>query len=203
VTAPRIALLHSTPAVVPTFDAAARALGVEVAHTVRDDLLLAAEAAGGLTPEIRARTAEALRALAPTADAVLLTCSTLGPAVEGTAAIRVDAALARSARDRGGRCVVLCAVETTLVPTGAIFAAEGVEGAELRLVEGAWAAFRADDTARYHALVRAVADAALAEGATCVALAQASMAGAAEGGGPRILTSPVAGLRAAAGLAAA
>ncbi len=93
---------------------------------------------------------------------------------------------------------MLRAVETTLGPTGDIFRAEGVEGAELRIVERAWAAFRAGDIARYHALVRAAADAALAEGADCVALAQASMAGAGSGE-PRILTSPWAGLRAAAG----
>jgi len=196
-----IACLHTTPAVITTFDAAARALGVSVTHTVRDELLREAEAAGGLTPEIGSRTAAALGALAAGADAVLLTCSTLGPAVAGTAALRVDAALAREARARGGRCVVLAAVETTLGPTRGVFEAEGVEGFELRLVEGAWAAFRADDTQRYHALIRAAADAALAEGAACVALAQASMAGAAEGEA-RILSSPLAGLRAAAGLRA-
>lgn len=192
-----IALLHSTPAVVPTFDAAAKALGVAVTHAVRDELLREAEAAGGLTDAIRARTAEALRALAPGADAVLLTCSTLGPAVAGTGALRVDAALAREAKARGGRCAVLCAVETTLGPTREIFAAEGVADFDLRLVEGAWAAFRAGEPDRYRALIRAAAEAALAEGAGCVALAQASMAGAA-GGHPDILASPEAGLRAAA-----
>ncbi len=201
----RIALPHSTQAVVPAFDTAARALGVAVAHTVRDDLLLTAEAAGEVTAEIRARTSEAPSALAPAADAVRLTRSTLGPAVEGTGAIRVGAALACAVLARkpgagGGRRVALCAAATTPSPARGIFVEAGAADAAIRLVPGAWAAFRAGGTARYHAPARAATDQALEVGAACVALAQASMAGAAAGD-RRILASPEAGPRAAAGLA--
>ncbi|MBY0338461.1 MAG: hypothetical protein K2X11_17745, partial [Acetobacteraceae bacterium] len=91
------------------------------------------------------------------------------------------------------------AVETTLGPTGALFAAAAERhGAttDLQLVPGAWAAFRAGDIARYRAMIRAAAEAALAAGADRVALAQVSMTGS-EAGNPRILSGPATALRAA------
>ena len=65
------------------------------------------------------------------------------------------------------------------------------------LVDAAWAAFRGGDTNGYFRLIADAADRAYAEGAAVVALAQASMAGAAvltREGTP--LTSPAAGLAA-------
>jgi hypothetical protein len=200
-----IACLHTAAGNLAVFDAACPP-GAKLTHTLREDLLKDAEAAGGLTPEIAARTARALEALAtPGVDAVLLTCSTVGPgAAEARAPIpvlRVDAALADTATKGGGKVVVLCAVETTVEPTRAIFAeAAARHGATLdvRLVPGAWAAFRAGDPARYHAIVAEAADAAFAEGAQEVALAQASMSGAvALAKGRKPLASPPVGLAAA------
>jgi len=209
----RIACLHTADSNVAVFEAARAALGADVAltHTVRPDLLAAAEAAGGLTSEIARRTADALRDLRAGADVVLLTCSTLGAAVDdpalhdmpldGPPLLRVDAALARAAVQNGGRVVALVAVETTVQPTRAIFeAAAEATGAtvEIRLVPDAWAAFKAGDHGRYLELIARAADGALREGATRVALAQASMAGAAQRTTalPRPLTSPAAGLEA-------
>ncbi|NKC33057.1 Asp/Glu racemase [Falsiroseomonas selenitidurans] len=193
----RIACLHTAASNIALFDAACPP-GVALTHAVRADLLAEAEALGGLTDAIAVRTAEAVEALAaPGIEAVLLTCSTLGPALaQARAAIpllRADAALAEAARRGGGRVVALCAVETTLAPTAALFGA----ACETRLVPGAWAAFRAGDAAGYARMVAAAADAAFAEGADCVALAQASMAPAAalcRRGPP--LTSPAASLAA-------
>jgi hypothetical protein len=173
-------------------------------------LLKDAEAAGGLTDAIADRTARALEALAtPGVDAVLLTCSTVGPgAALARAAIlvlRVDAALAETATQGGGKVMVLCAVETMVEPTRKIFAeAAARHGAtlEVRLVPGARAAFRAGDPAGYHAIVAAAAEAAFAEGAAQVALAQASMSGAvALAKGRKPLASPPAGLAAALAVA--
>ena len=204
-----IACLHTTTGNVAVFDAA-RPPGATLTHTVREDLLKDAEAAGGLTDAIADRTAGALEALAAQgADAVLLTCSTVGPGAARARAkvpvLRVDAALAEEATKGGGRVVVLCAVETTVEPTRAIFAeAAARHGAtlEVRLVPGAWAAFRGGDPARYHAIIAEAAEAAFAEGAAQVALAQASMAGAvALAKGRKPLASPPVGL--AAALAAA
>lgn len=205
----RIACLHTIDSNVPVFEAARAALGlsVELHHQVRDDLLKNAERAGGLTPAIAAEAAEVLTALGAGADAVLLTCSTLGPSIAGVAqaigkpVLRVDGALAEAAVRKGGRVVVLCAVETTIEPTRALFAAAAEKtGAtiEMRLVPDAWPEFKAGRLERYFALVAAAADRAAAEpGVAAVALAQASMAGAAQKCRLKPLTSPAVGLAAA------
>jgi hypothetical protein len=200
-----IGLLHTAASNAPLFDAALERPEVELRHLIRPELLEAAEAAGGLTPAIAERTAAALRDAAQGAGAVLLTCSTLGPVAEEARlpvpVLRADAALAREAVAGGGRVAVLYAAPTTREATERLFlaAARGTGATiALRAVAGAWDAFRAGDTARYHALVAEAAEEALASGADRVALAQASMAGAAgrvRGGVP--LTSPAAGLRAA------
>ncbi len=200
-----IACLHTAAGNLAVFDAACPP-GAKLTHTLREDLLKDAEAAGGLTDAIADRTARALEALAtPGVDAVLLTCSTVGPGAARAKAtvpvLRVDAALADTATRGGGKVVVLCAVETTVEPTRAIFAeAAARHGATLdvRLVPGAWAAFRGGDTAGYHRIVAEASDAAYAEGARAVALAQASMTGAvALAKGPKPLASPPVGLAAA------
>lgn len=199
-----IACLHTAGSNVAVFDAACPP-GVTLRHTVDEALLRDAEAAGGLTEAIAARTARALEALADGADAVLLTCSTVGPGVALAQAavpvLRVDAALAEAATKGGGRVVVLCAVETTMEPSRKVFedpAARHGATLEVRLVPGAWAAFRGGDVAGYHRLVAEAAEAAFAEGAAEVALAQASMAGAvAMARGRKPLASPPAGLAAA------
>jgi Asp/Glu/hydantoin racemase len=201
-----IACMHTVGSLIPVFDAEAAKLGISLRHTLRDDLLREAERAGGLNDDIAARAAAELEKLAGGAEAVLLTCSTLGPAAARAQAavpvLRVDEALAKQAVKAGGRVVVLCAVTTTIEPSRELFerhaAATGAR-IEMRLVPDAWAAFRAGDRGRYCELIAAAADAAFAEGADVVALAQASMAEAAplaRNGTP--LTSPAAGLAAAA-----
>jgi hypothetical protein len=200
-----IACLHTAAGNLAVFDAACPP-GATLTHTLREDLLKDAEAAGGLTEEIADRTARALETLAtPGVDAVLLTCSTVGPGAARAAApvpvLRVDAALAEEATRGGGQVVVLCAVETTVEPTRAIFAeAAARNGATLdvRLVPGAWAAFRGGDPSRYHTIIAEAAEAAFAAGAAQVALAQASMTGAvALAKGRKPLASPPVGLAAA------
>ncbi len=83
----RIALLHTAESNVAVFETSCADLGfgtdVVLHHEVRPDLLADAEKAGGLTPEIAKRTQEALLAMRDGADAVVLTCSTLGPSVGG------------------------------------------------------------------------------------------------------------------------
>jgi Asp/Glu/Hydantoin racemase len=206
----KIACLHTAQSNIAVFEEAARELGLRggsLRHEVRPDLLLAAEDAGGLTPDLERETASILKLLGQEADAVVLTCSTLGPSVHGleesTAVpiIRADAALAEQALDAGGTTIALCAVETTLKPTMQLFAeAARRSGAsfEVRLVPGAWALFKAGKHDEYLSAIAKAADAAYNDGATTVALAQASMAAAAGlvQCGPKALTSPIAGLRA-------
>ncbi len=192
----RIACLHSAESNVAIFEAA-RPDGVRLSHAVRPDLLAAAEAEG-LTPGIAAATAEALGALAEGegTDAVLLTCSTLGPAAMAAGAIRADAALAEAAAAGGGTVEVLCAAPSTLTATAELFgAAAGRSGARvtIRLVPDAWRLFHAGDHAAYFERIARDAEASRA---AVVALAQASMAPAAGLTARPVLTCPQAALAA-------
>ncbi|MFS8044694.1 Asp/Glu racemase [Rhizobium sp. BR 314] len=182
-----IACLHTAESNIAIYETAARVLGLPdgtLRHHVRADLLLSAEAAGRLTEEISGETAALLWHLAEDADAVVLNCSTLGPAATkvapGAAApiIRADATLADEAVRAGGKIIVLCTVETTLAPTTALFeAAAKATGAEIevRLVPGAWALFRAGDLSGYLASIADAVKTAYCEGAVTIAFAQASM----------------------------
>lgn len=213
----QIACLHTAESNVAIFEAALHELGmserVALRHEVRQDLLADAEAQGGLTPELAIRARNALLGVCDGSDAVLLTCSTLGPAIEGLTGtrvpiMRVDEALAHEAVQNGGEVVVLCAVETTIIPTRSIFEqAASLTGAriDLRLVQGAWSAFKAGQQERYLGLIADAAEHAFLAGSATVALAQASMAGAAKliQADRNVLTSPAAGLLAAAKAAGA
>ena len=188
----KIACLHTAESNVAVFEAA-RPDGVSLSHAVRPDLLAAAEAEG-LTPAIAAATIEALGAM--DGDAVLLTCSTLGPAAGAAGAVRADAALADAAVATGGTVEVLCAAPSTLAATAELFgAAAGHTGARVvvRLVPGAWPLFHAGDHAGYAALIARDAETSRAD---VVALAQASMAPAARMTACPVLTCPQAALAA-------
>ena len=202
-----IGCLHTAATNVPPFDAIAAGIeGVELRHVVRPDLLAAALAAGEMTAETRAEAEVELRALAADCDAVLLTCSSIGRAVEGVQdeavpVIRVDAALAERAVADGGRVVVLYAAPSTAAPTGQLFAAAAAKtGAsiDMRMVPDAWTHFTSGDHEGYFALVAEATKAAYRDGADVVALAQVSMAGAGDKvrNGPAPLTSPAIGLQA-------
>ncbi len=207
----KVVCLHTAESNVQVFDDALRRsglIGVELRHAVRADLLAAAEQAGGLTPVISGQTSQVLRELCNGANAVLLTCSTLGPAAEAAAPnaavpiLRVDAALAADAVKDGGSVAVLCAIETTVEPTRLLFEREArATGARVvvHLVPGAWDVFKAGNCDLYFGMIARAADDAVGAGATQVALAQASMAEAADlaTSRPRPLTSPAAGLMAA------
>ena len=203
-----ISCLHSAQSNIAVFEAARRSLKLDrvmLKHRVRADLLAAAERAGRPTPEIIGQTVAELVAVAEGADGVLLTCSTLGPATLLATAelavpvLRVDEALAAEAVGSGGVVIVLCAASTTIGPTRTIFETAAMAtgaGIEIRLVQGAWDLFKAGRQQDYWQLIADAADAATTEGAPTVALAQASMAGAAALAEHPPLTSPAAGLAA-------
>ncbi|MFJ6438332.1 aspartate/glutamate racemase family protein [Streptomyces sp. NPDC091416] len=209
-----LALLHTSPVHVPVFDALrdAHHPGLVVRHLVYEDLL---DRAGVLGPEAVAGDVEALvnRAAAEGATAVLCTCSTIGGVAESVGArlgipvLRIDRPMAAAAV-RARRVTVLAAHHATLEPTRALIAEEaeraGERGLEVRtvLVDGAWARFEAGDHDGYLDLVAAAADAVTE--ADVIVLAQVSMAGAVTRSVTRIpvLSSPRAGLDAAAVAAA-
>lgn len=207
-----IACLHTAESNIAIYEAAAETLGLPAGtlrHHVRADLLLAAERVGRLTEEITAETAALLWHLAEDADAVVLNCSTLGPAVSTVAAgaaapiIRADATLADEAVKAGGKVIVLCTVETTIAPTSALFeAAARATRAEIevRLIPGAWAYFRAGDLSAYLTAIAEAVKAASREGPVTIAFAQASMTDAARllpEGAVQPMSGPTTALKAA------
>jgi len=206
----KIACLHTADSNIAVFNQAAALLDIPegvLQHHVHADLLAAVMQAGGLTEEITAETAAVLSVLQQQAQAVLLTCSSLGPALDGmtsqseTPLFRVDRALAQKTVRSGGDIVVLCTASSTLTPTRELFMEYAtLSGANLdvRLIDGAWALLHSGDMAQYlQTVANAVTD-IYQQGDATVALAQASMAPVARyfSTSRQPLTSPTAGLEA-------
>ncbi|BDI21470.1 aspartate/glutamate racemase family protein [Herbiconiux sp. L3-i23] len=213
---PRVGLLHTVPALAGSFDAMLNGSDAEIVHVV-DAGLLAAAIDHGVDDAVRAEVLRHLRFLANDgADAVLVTCSSIGEAVEAAAAqlsvpvIRVDEPMAHeavaivrgAAEGRVPRVAVLATLDATLGPTGrllerAVVEAGGGVDVQSSVVAEAASARAAGDQARHDALIRDAATAAAAS-ADVLVLAQASMAAAVadlELGVP-VLTSPEGGVAA-------
>ncbi|MFD4555053.1 aspartate/glutamate racemase family protein [Streptomyces sp. NPDC058469] len=188
-----LALLHTSPAHIPVFDALRDEdhQGLELRHFVDEELLARARREG---PEAVAGAVRDVleEAVAEGARAVLCTCSTIGGVAEiagarvGVPVLRGDRPMAAAAVAAGPRVVVAATLESTLEPTAALVEEEGrrigrgahepIARLEVRtlLVEGAWARFEAGDT---EGCARLVADAVDAvTGADAIILAQGSMA---------------------------
>ncbi|MFF2520827.1 aspartate/glutamate racemase family protein [Streptomyces liangshanensis] len=207
-----LALLHTSPAHVPVFDALRDSdhPGLVLRHVVAEELLGRARIEG---PEAVSDAVEAALedVVAEGAAAVLCTCSTLGEVAEkagralGVPVLRVDRPMAAAAAE-AGRVVVVATVESTLEPTLTLIREEAAgRPVDLRtvLVDGAWERFEAGDLDGYLDAVAAAVDAVVA--ADVIVLAQASMAGAADRATTTVpvLSSPRPGLNAAAVAAAA
>lgn len=183
-----LALIHTSATLVPVFAQLCKAKLPHAAtfNIVDDSLVRAIGAKGGITPDIAARVAGYIGSAASGgADFILVTCSSIGPAVEAAAAsvqvpvLRVDQPMADLAVRTGRRIGVIATLPTTLNPTAdlvrrrATFAGKTIELTS-RLCEGAFEALMAGDTAKHDTLVSA----ALRELSTqvdVIVLAQASM----------------------------
>lgn len=186
----RIACLHTAASNIDVFEQAANRLALQdgqLHHVVHPELLELAEQQGGITPEITSRTLRIIETLLDEADAVLVTCSTLGTiadAAQGGFAkpvLRTDRALAEQALQSGQSVTVLCTAPTTLQPTTDLFRATYAGSAispDIRLIDGAWNIFRAGDNETYNRMIADAADAAYIQGSQLVVLAQTSMADA-------------------------
>lgn len=212
-----IAFLHSSALHIGTFNALGAELAPELklAHTVREDLLVAAEKAGGLTPSIEIRAGEALLALAEGgAKVVVCTCSTLGPAAERVAddadipIMRIDRPMADDAVKMGKRIGVCGALESAmttamrLLEDSAMRAGRHCEFTPVHFAD-AWESFRAGRLGEYHAAI-AEGMSQAAESCDVLVLSQASMAPAAREAGDLgipVLSSPRSGFAAAARIA--
>ena len=198
-----VACLHTAASNLAVFDEAANSLAIpatRLSHIVMPHWLEEAEKSGGLTPELQARLAAFLRNLTPFFDAILITCSTLGPVAgdfpDGPCPVlRTDKLLADALHALPGKSVVLCAAPSTLAATTTLFCPPGLapqQQPEVRLIAGAWEAFKSGNQARYLSQIAEAAQHAYQQGAENVALAQVSMTPAVRNFPPprRPLTSP-------------
>lgn len=184
-----LAMIHTSPTLTPVFGALVAAAMPEVAvfHMVDESLIKDTIKAGRL----RGITIRRLLGLIESAekagaDAVMVTCSSIGPGVSlaqklfDTPVIRVDEAMAEKAVRMGRRIGVAATLKTTLEPTIALLREKAAEaGCEIEIVEslshGAFDAVLAGDTKTHD---RILSESLIRDmcGVDLVVLAQASMA---------------------------
>ncbi len=185
----RLGLLHTSATLVPLFQQLCRAKlpAVDTFNISDDSLIQDVIARGELTPKTARRVVDHIAsAEAAGADFILVTCSSIGPAVEAAAplisvpVLRVDQPMADKAVATGKRIGVIATLPTTLEPTADLIRRRAAQaGKEIdltsRLCEGAFDALMGGDAARHDAMV-AAALSDLAERVNVIVLAQASMA---------------------------
>jgi Asp/Glu/hydantoin racemase len=169
-------------------DLARRTLGdAGVFHMVDESLIRNTIAAGRLEKSTVHRLVHQIESAGSAgADAVLVTCSSIGPGVDAARPLfefpilRIDEAMAERAVGVGRRIGVVATLSTTLAPTVALMRATAARlGRDTdvvdRLCAGAFEAVLAGDTATHDKMVAgALAD--LAQSVDVIVLAQASMA---------------------------
>jgi len=185
----KLGLIHTSATLVPVFAALCKEKlpGVEVFNIADDSLVKGIREAGSLTATIARRVAGYLEsAELAGADYIMVTCSSIGPAVEagakliGVPVLRVDQPMAEQAVQTGKRIAVIATLTTTLEPTTDLIsrrAAAAGKQIELtaRLAEGAFEALMSGDAATHDAKVAAALKELIQE-VDVIVLAQASMA---------------------------
>jgi Asp/Glu/hydantoin racemase len=185
----RLALIHTVAGLVPRFRELAAELmpDVETFDIVDETLLRDATRERRVSLDTARRLfAHLAAAERHGADAILVTCSSVGGVVDaarpfaGVPLLRVDQAMAEQAVERGTRIGVLATLWSTLRPTAVLIertARESDREVEVRdrLCDGAFEALREGDTERHDQLVREGLR-ELIGWADVIVLAQASMA---------------------------
>jgi Asp/Glu/hydantoin racemase len=184
----RVCLLHTVTSLPGVFaDLLPTEVGAVDAVNIVDETLLRDTVAHGMLPRTRRRVASyAAFAEESGAEALLVTCSSIGEAAEharaevGIPIYRVDEPMAEQAVTGGRRIGVLATLAATLQPTLNLLrrkAAAHGEGYELResVCPGAFEALQAGDTGRHDDIV-ATEVRRLAGEVDVLVLAQASMA---------------------------
>jgi Asp/Glu/hydantoin racemase len=185
----KLAFIHTSHVLIPTFAGLARKVlpGVETFHMTDESLIRNTIEAQALTrTTIRRLVAMIGSAHEGGADAVMVTCSSIGPGVKVAREVydfpvlRVDEPMAESAVQTGKRIGVAATLSTTLEPT--IQLIEETAESHGRAVEivpslcrGAFEAVLAGDTEKHDSML-AEALVSLRERADVIVLAQASMA---------------------------
>ncbi len=184
-----LGLIHTSATLVPVFAQLCKEKlpGVEIFNIVDDSLVKNIREAGAITPAISRRVADYLKsAESAGAEQILVTCSSIGPAVEagakliGVPVLRVDQPMADMAVATDKKIGVVATLSTTLEPTADLFlrrAEKAGKKIELtsKLCEGAFEALMSGDTATHDAKVAAALK-ELSQQMDVIVLAQASMA---------------------------
>jgi Asp/Glu/hydantoin racemase len=184
-----LGLIHTSATLVPVFQQLCSQYlpQVKVFNIVDDSLIKNVISCGELTPTNARRVVNYVgSAEVAGADFILVTCSSIGAAVEAAAALtnvpvlRVDQPMADRAVETGRRIGVIATLSTTLQPTSDLVkrraeAAGKVIELETVLCEGAFDALMSGDTATHDAMV-AKALRELSAKTDVIVLAQASMA---------------------------
>jgi Asp/Glu/hydantoin racemase len=184
-----LGLVHTSATLVPVFAQLCKDKlpGVNVFNIADDSLVKGIMAAGSLTPTIARRVAAYLEsAELAGADYIMVTCSSIGPAVEaaakliGVPVLRVDQPMADKAATSGKRIGVLATLRTTLEPTADLISRRAaLAGRQIeltsRLCEGAFEALMSGQPSVHDAKVAAALK-ELSQQVDVIVLAQASMA---------------------------
>ena len=185
----KLFLVHTSATLVPIFEQLCKTKlpGVNVCNMVDDSLIKDVIANGCLRPPTAKRVIQLVAAAEEAgAEYILVTCSSIGRAVETAAGLsrvpvlRVDRPMAEKAVVMGQRIGVIATVQTTLEPTADLVqrcAAEKDKDIKLtmRLCEGAFEALMNGDAAKHDSMVKAALRDLMTE-VDVITLAQASMA---------------------------
>jgi len=183
-----LGLVHTSATLVPVFAQLCKEKlsGVNVFNIADDSLVKGIIAAGSLTPTIARRVAGYLEsAELAGADYIMVTCSSIGPAVEaaaklmGVPVLRVDRPMAEKAVATGKKVGVVATLQTTLEPTADLIsrcAAHAGKQIELtsRLCDGAFEALMSGDAPAHDAKIAVILK-ELSRQVDVIVLAQASM----------------------------
>jgi Asp/Glu/hydantoin racemase len=184
-----LALVHTSATLVPVFQqlCAEHLPGVQVFNIVDDSLVKTIIREGELTPAVARRVVGYVTSAEEGgADCVLVTCSSIGAAVEkaaglsGVPVLRVDQPMADQAVRTGRRIGVIATLASTLGPTADLVQRRAaLAGREIELTsvlcEGAFEALMGGDGVRHDAIVAAALKQLVTQ-VDVVVLAQASMA---------------------------
>lgn len=189
-----LGFVHTSATLVPLFQQLTNEFldGVETFNIVDDSLIKDVIKKEKLTPNTAARVVKHIQAAEDAgADVILVTCSSIGAAIETGATlsnipvIRVDQAMADEAVQISNKIGVIATLPTTLEPTSDLVKRRAeVAGKEViitsKLCEGAFEALMSGDAEKHDAMV-ASALKVLMKDVDVIVLAQASMARVVDG----------------------
>ncbi|QEG35740.1 aspartate/glutamate racemase family protein [Bythopirellula goksoeyrii] len=184
-----LALVHTSSSLEPVFEQLCKEkkLDVDLVHIADSTLIRDVIADGELTADTLERVLHHLTAAEDTiADYIMVTCSSIGPAVDAAQSrlhkpiLRVDQPLAEEAVKLGAKIGVVATLVTTLTPTADLIRRQAEKvgkeiSIETELCSGAFDAFLIGDLEKHDLAVKDAIE-RLAPKVDVIVLAQASMA---------------------------